>query len=101
MKRSAARRAVFPISPGGESKGGGRGPHLGRFKGMGLLREGGNRNPPSLERVFRLFLHEQKETGARAAQARKESKFALRPREKEMGGAIGLPTKANAFAGAL
>ena len=35
---------------------------FGRFKGMGSLREGGNRNPPSLRQLFGDFLSAQKVT---------------------------------------
>ena len=35
---------------------------IGRFKGMGFLREGGNRNPPSLRQLFGDFLAAQKVT---------------------------------------
>ena len=51
-----------PRSPGGWIQGGAAAPGLGRFKGKEFLREGGNRNPPSLKRVFGYFLHEQKAT---------------------------------------
>ena len=46
--------------PRGESQEGGRSPLPGRFKGIGFLREGENRNSPSLKRVFSPFLHAQK-----------------------------------------
>ena len=49
--------------PGGAgSKAGAEAPGLGRFKGMRFLREGGNRNPPSLKRLFGDFLAAQKVT---------------------------------------
>ena len=41
---------------------GGRGPLIGRFKGMGYLGEGGNRNPPSSRQLFGNFLSAQKVT---------------------------------------
>ena len=47
---------------GGGSKAGAAAPGLGRFKGKGFLREGGNRNPPSLKRLFGDFLAAQKVT---------------------------------------
>ena len=47
---------------GGGSKAGAAAPGLGRFKGKGFLREGGNRNPPSLKRLFGDFLAGQKVT---------------------------------------
>ena len=59
QKRSSSFR--YPPRLGGKSKKGAR-PLFGRFKGKGFSREGGNRNPPSLERVFGYFLHEQKVT---------------------------------------
>ena len=48
--------------PGGTSNRGAEAPLVGRFKGMGFLREGGNRNPPSLRRPFGDFLAAQKVT---------------------------------------
>ena len=75
--------AVSFCASGGESKGGGRSPLLGRFKGIGFSGKGGNRNPPSPERVFRPFLHEQKETGARAAQARKKTSLHRSQKKKK------------------
>ena len=47
---------------GGGSKAGAAAPGLGRFKGKGFLREVGNRNPPSLKRLFGDFLAGQKVT---------------------------------------
>ena len=73
------RRLQFCSAPGGESKRGGRGPLLGRFKGIGFSGEGENRNPPSPERVFRLFLHEQKETAGSGRAGPKVIKFAKNP----------------------
>ena len=47
---------------GAGSKAGAGAPGLGRFKEIGSLREGGNRNPPSLKRLFGDFLAAQKVT---------------------------------------
>ena len=47
---------------GAGSKAGAGAPGLGRFKEIGFLREGGNRNPPSLKRLFGDFLAAQKVT---------------------------------------
>ena len=48
-------------TPGEHPKRGPGGPLFGRFKGKGVLGEGGNRNPPSPGRLFAFFLGEQKE----------------------------------------
>ena len=98
VKCSAARRAVFPVFSGGESKRGGRGPLLGRW-GWGFQR-GRRIGTPSPWRVFPLFLHEQKEGAGLGCISPKENKFALRPREKEMGGANG-PLKTKQICSAL
>ena len=55
------RKLFLTISPG-KIKEGARRPRLWRFKEMRFLREGGNRNPPSLKCVFGYFLHKQKVT---------------------------------------
>ena len=55
-------RKLFPLHPPGKIKEGARRPRLWRFKEMRFLREGGNRNPPSLKCVFGYFLHKQKVT---------------------------------------
>ena len=57
---SGARALRLP-SPGGTSNRG-RGPLISRFKGMGYLGEGGNRNPPSPRQLFGDFLSAQKVT---------------------------------------
>ena len=60
-KRDTIDACSSVLRSGGESKGGGRSPLLGRFKGMGFSGEGENRNSPSLERFFAFFLCVQKE----------------------------------------
>ena len=64
MKLAEAIETRTPAPrPGGWIQGGGpQAPGLGRFKGKGFLREGGNRNPPSLKRLFGDFLAGQKVT---------------------------------------
>ena len=74
--------------PGEESKGGGRGRLLGRFKEMGFLREGGNRNPPSLNRVFSPFLHAQKWGKGPGCISPEENIFAPASKRKRNGGEI-------------
>ncbi len=61
--------ASFPLDlaghrqpPGGTSNRGAEAPLIGRFKGMGYLGEGGNRNPPSPRQLFGNFLSAQKVT---------------------------------------
>ena len=61
--------ANFPLDlpghcqpPGGTSNRGGEAPLIGRFKEIGYLGEGGNRNPPSPRRFFGDFLSAQKVT---------------------------------------
>ena len=48
--------------PGGTSNRGAEAPLIGRFKGIGYLGEGGNRNPPSPRQLFGDFLSAQKVT---------------------------------------
>ena len=61
--------------PEGVSKEGGPQPSLfGRFKGIGFLRKGGNRNPPFLKPFFGYFLSGKKVTRRRQKEkGRKES----------------------------
>ena len=59
--RKTSETCTLVLRPAGVgSKAGAGAPGLGRFKGMRFLREGGNRNPPSLKRLFGDFLAAQK-----------------------------------------
>ena len=64
VRRWVSRLTASP--PGGTSNRGAAAPLIGRFKGMGFLREGGNRNPPSLRQLFGDFLAAQKVTRPQA-----------------------------------
>ena len=61
-RKTTETRTPVPLSRGLDPRRGPQAPGLGRFKGMRFLREGGNRNPPSLKRLFGDFLAGQKVT---------------------------------------
>ena len=90
------RRLQFCSAPGGESKGGGRSPLLGRW-GWGFQR-GRRIGTPSPWRVFRLFLHEQKGTAGSGRAGPKVIKFAKSPLTSPAGGKIHFTTAPRAAA---
>ena len=73
-----------PPPPEGVSKEGGPQPSLfGRFKGIGFLRKGGNRNPPFLKPFFGYFLSGKKVTRRRQKEKGRKESNPLEATEKE------------------